>query len=452
MKIYPLILLTFFIYFNINAQIISYELVESWSTQEVSQLYSSYSVPESVGQINYAVDGYKVLYYTPDFDGELVICSGAIYLPANINCSPPMLSWQHGTMANNYYAPSNVGNTDNDLIGVICASNGYIVTMSDFIGLGEGEGMHNYVHADTEATATIDIIKYGKDLATEILGVTPNNQLFLFGYSQGGHATMAAVKEIEANFSDELVITASAPMAGPYDMSESQRLMLESGDAYPNPGYLPYVLFAYDKIYNLYDNINDVLKSPYSNTLLDMYDGTYSMWSINNTMIDIGEEFFNISSNNFSPINIFNEKYYQEYLDDESHPFKLALIDNDVYNFIPSAPMRLLHCSGDDNVTYDNAEVAYNYFLENGAQNIELIDGGNFDHQECASIAIIGAKVWFDTMANLCEPNVNISEKDINKKLVRNIDLLGRSIISKSSIKNFISIFNDGTTQKIVQR
>jgi hypothetical protein len=66
---------------------------------------------------------------------------------------------------------------------------------------------------------------------------------------------------------------------------------------------------------------------------------------------------------------------------------------------------------------HNNAEVAYNYFLENGAQNIELIDGGNFDHQECASIAIIGAKVWFDTMANLCEPNVNISEKDINKKI-----------------------------------
>ena len=27
----------------------------------------------------------------------------------------------------------------------------------------------------------------------------PSDQLFLFGYSQGGHATMAAVREIENN-------------------------------------------------------------------------------------------------------------------------------------------------------------------------------------------------------------------------------------------------------------
>ena len=451
-KIYPYILFAIlFVQINVYAQIISYELVESWSEQEVSQVYSNYSIPASVGQINYGVDGYKVLYYTPDFNGELVICSGAIYLPSGINCPPPVLSWQHGTMSDNYYAPSNIGNTNNDLMGVICAANGYIVTMSDFIGLGEGEGMHNYVHANTEASATIDIIKYGKEIASEILGFPTNNQLFLFGYSQGGHATMATVKEIEANFSNELEITASAPMAGPYDMSESQRLMLESGEAYPNPGYLPYVLFAYNKIYNLYDDINEVLKSPYT-TLADMYDGTYSMWDINNTMWDIGEEIYGINSNNFSPISIFKDEYYQEYLTNDNHPFQLALLDNDVYNFIPSAPMQLLHCSGDDNVTYDNAEVAYNYFIENGAENVELIDGGNFDHGECASIAIIGAKLWFDSMAELCDPNSSTHEfNKINKKIINKIDFLGRSITPENNTKKFIYIYNDGTTEKIAK-
>ena len=114
--------------------------------------------------------------------------------------------------------------------------------MSDFIGLGEGEGFHNYVHAATEASSTIDLIIYGKEFATEQLGIEPNNQLFLIGYSQGGHATMATVKEIEENYSDQLSVSGSCPMAGPYSMSQAQRLMLEEGEPYPNPGYLPYVL------------------------------------------------------------------------------------------------------------------------------------------------------------------------------------------------------------------
>ena len=74
------------------------------------------------------------------------------------------------------------------------------------IGLGEGEGIHNYMHAETEASATIDLIIYGKELAYELLGVSSNNQLFLFGYSQGGHATMAAVKEIEEKVREKLLL------------------------------------------------------------------------------------------------------------------------------------------------------------------------------------------------------------------------------------------------------
>ena len=423
-------------------QIISYELTATWSKEEVADIYQQYDVPEIGGAINYAVDGYKILYFTPDYDGELVICSGAIFLPSGIECSPPILSWQHGTESNNTEVPSNVGNNYNDLIGAIGAANGYIVTMSDFIGLGEGEGMHNYVHAKTEASSTIDLIIYGKEFATQMLGTPTNNQLFLFGYSQGGHATMAAVREIEENYSDQLTITASCPMAGPYSMSVAQRLMLESGQEYPNPGYLPYVLFAYDKIYNLYENINDVLISPYNQNLYQMYNGNYSMGEINNTLPN-------------TPIEIFQNDYYQDYLNNNDHPFKLALLDNDTYEFIPQSPMRLIHCSGDDNVTYENSEIAYDYFMENGAEDIEFNEppgGENLNHGDCAGIAILGAKLWIDTMAELCEPT-QINEISNTKKrvLINQFDFLGRPLERSLFNKNFIRVFNDGSFEKKLQ-
>ena len=434
MKRYIYIFILIFSY-HLTGQIISYELIESWSTTEVDQLYSQYNIPSIAGEINYAVDGYKVLYLTPDFDGELVICSGAIFVPSSIGCPPPILSWQHGTESNNTGVPSNIGNSDNDLTGVLAASHGYVVTMSDFIGLGDGEGFHNYVHADTEASATIDLILYTKEFVTEILGTETNNQLFLFGYSQGGHATMATVKEIETNYSELLTVTASCPMAGPYDMSGAQRLMLEEGLPYPNPGYLPYVLFAYNKIYDLYTDINDVLIAPYNDFLYEMYDGTYSMWTINSFLPEI-------------PIEIFQEEYYTEYLNNNQHPFKLALMDNDVYDFIPNSPMRLIHCNGDDNVTYENSQVAYDYFIEGGAENVDLIDGGDFNHLECASLAILAAKLWIDSMADLCEPTDLRDTEKINKNLIKTTDILGRQLKGNGN-KILIKIYDDGSVQKV---
>ena len=128
------------------SQIVSYELVKSWSLSDVQEMYDDNLLPSNVGQINYEVDGYKILYFTPNHNGNLVLCSGAIYLPKGTICPSPVLSWQHGTTSYDLWAPSNVL-SDNNVIGVVGASHGYIVTMSDFIGLGEGVGFHNYVHA-----------------------------------------------------------------------------------------------------------------------------------------------------------------------------------------------------------------------------------------------------------------------------------------------------------------
>ena len=48
------------------SQIVSYELVKSWTISDVENMYESNSFPSSVGQINFEVDGYKILYFTPN--------------------------------------------------------------------------------------------------------------------------------------------------------------------------------------------------------------------------------------------------------------------------------------------------------------------------------------------------------------------------------------------------
>ena len=431
------IFLFIFTYSLSFSQIVSYELVKSWTISDVENMYSSNSFPSSVGQINFEVDGYKILYFTPNHNGDLVLCSGAMYLPKGTICPAPVLSWQHGTSANDNWAPSNIY-SDNNIIGVVAASHGYIVTMSDFIGLGEGVGFHNYVHAETEASSTIDLILLGKEFAYD-KGVMPSDQLFLIGYSQGGHATMAAVREIEESYSNQLQVTASVPMAGPYSMSGAMRDLMESGQPYPNPGYLPYVLFSYQNIYNLFDDITEVLLPPYSEYLFGMYSGSFSMYSINATLPD-------------NPVEIFQDSYYEDFLNDPNHPFNLALIDNDVYDFTPQSPMKLLHCNGDDNIPYENSVIAYNYFVESGATDVYLEDGGNYDHVACAQLAIIGSKLWIDSMSEICVPEI-VEIIDFNdskqKKLQGVFDLLGREIKNNESSKQvLIYFYDDGSYEK----
>ena len=44
-------------------------------------------------------------------------------------------------------------------MGVIAAGNGYFTVMADYLGMGEGEGFHPYIHARSQATAAIDLSK-----------------------------------------------------------------------------------------------------------------------------------------------------------------------------------------------------------------------------------------------------------------------------------------------------
>jgi len=170
-----------------------------------------------------------------------------------------------------------------------------------------------------------------------------------------------------------------------------------------------------------------------------MYSGSYSMYEINATLPA-------------NPVEIFQEEYYEDFLNNPSHPFNLALIDNDVYDFVPQSPMKILHCSGDDNIPFENALIAYNSFIESGANDVYLEDGGNYDHVSCAQLAIIGSKLWIDTMSDICKPeSTDISESFTSnqRKLVGIFDLIGRDVdANRTNNEILLYLYNDGSFEK----
>ncbi|MFO0359299.1 MAG: lipase family protein, partial [Flavobacteriales bacterium] len=228
-----------------NTQITEYSLETHFTEASINIYMQVLGIPSGLLEVQSEVDFYKIKYMTPHPDGSMVEVSGALCVPSDLDCPLPMGSYQHGTISARDEAPSNPNGEA--LIGVLYAAVGYIIVMPDYIGLGDSPLLHPYVHADSQASTSLDMIRAARDLQST-LGYTWDEQLFLFGYSQGGHATAALQRLIETEFGDEFTITGSAPMSGPYDISGVQAGVLTSDQVYPTPGYLPYVVLSYQEV------------------------------------------------------------------------------------------------------------------------------------------------------------------------------------------------------------
>lgn len=366
-----------------SQQIISIDFLRSFTTEQIDSTFTANGIPLLVVPTTYAVNAYKITYNTVSYDGTTpTFATGALLVPQGTPCKMPLISYQHGTSTLRYGVPSYL--SGEVVIGLAEATDGYTVAMPDYLGLGDSPGIHPYIHAASEATASLDLLRATRE-AQDSLDFALNGQLFLVGYSQGGHATMALHRLIETDFPNEFTVTASAPMSGPYDVSGVQANVIVNDSVYSQPGYLPYILQSYNTVYNLFVDYSDVFVSPYDVTLPPLLDGTHDMGALNAAMPSI-------------PNQIMIPEVLDSFINNQNHYFRNALRDNDVYDWTPVAPVKMFYCEADDEVYYMNAIVAYNKFLENGATSVEMMSAGeNFGHFECAFYALSGGKTWFDT-------------------------------------------------------
>ena len=373
---------------SIKAQetLVSFELIDSYDTEELQIVRENLDIPEFFIPIDYEVDVYKLIYNTPDPLGNMTIASGAVCIPKNMDCSLPLCSYQHGTVAGKMDVPSyKSGELD---LGLMLACTGYILALPDYLGLGDGPGLHPYIHAKSEGTACLDMLRAVRELSLEI-DLRLNDQLMLLGYSQGGHATMALHKEIEENASDEFKVDISIPMSGPFDVSGVQTDYITRDEPYPTPGYLPYIILAYQSVYgDLYENISEVLKPPYDKTIPPLFDGSYSMGYINSQCTAI-------------PSQMLQDSTLENFKSDPNHRLRKALRDNDLYNWLPKAPIHMLYCEGDDQVNYLNSVVALDAFQANGITDVFAQNMGTNDHGGCVTPALFRCKNLMDEVKKL---------------------------------------------------
>jgi pimeloyl-ACP methyl ester carboxylesterase len=196
----------------------------------------------------YSVTSYRLEYMTIDAQGKEVRASGLVSVPVKAaGARSPVLGYQHGTIFKSAEAPSN--NAVGSEVAVVMASLGYIVVAPDYVGYGVSKGTpHPYLLSAPTAAATLDMLTAARTWRGQGNAVD-NGQLFLTGYSEGGYATMAAHRALQAgNAPERQALRMVVVGAGPYNVQATlDGLVNVVRDREPvlgaliNPGFLRYL-------------------------------------------------------------------------------------------------------------------------------------------------------------------------------------------------------------------
>ena len=236
----------------------------------------------------------------------------------------------------------------------------------------------------SEASAGLDALRAAHSVVDRN-GVTLGDELFIFGYSQGGQAAMALVKEIEQHASSEFTVTAAAPMSGPYDLYGTAKTFLAASA--PNASasiYTLYALGAYAAIYDLAPSLDQLLKAPYHTVASRLV----------NQGIPYGELVASIAP-------VARDMVQPAVLDavnDPNSAISQALRANDLYEWAPRTAMRLYYGSADTDVPPANSTLAAQRMQALGAADVQAVNLGSYTHGEAIIPAFVAAAEWFATL------------------------------------------------------
>jgi len=359
------------------------EIVEITSESEISLENLESMFNEIVGsqgiEINLrcGIKLYSAIYRTVDYYGNTKDASGLFVIPQTPG-SHPLISLHHGTQTKR----ENVGSQNilSSSEALLAGALGYVAISADMLGLGISTTVHPYHVADVNATTVIDFIRAVKKYSSEN-NISLNNQLFLAGYSQGGYTTMAVNKKIQKDLFSEFTVTASAAMAGAYDLFGTAKFVVEN-DNYERPSFLAFLTYAYSKVYG-WNNLSEYFQHPYENLVPTLCNGTL-------TTDEIDEALPNKLSELFTPSLI------EEIKNSSDSKIVNALRQNSLLDWAPQAPVLLVHGNADTFVPYQNSIIAKESWEAYGALSVQLItiDGGT--HYTSILPAIFTAMAWLD--------------------------------------------------------
>jgi len=285
-------------------------------------------------------------YKTIGVSGERTNASGVLLLPSGSNCTKAasLVAYAKGTDVQKLRTLANPADSETLLLAAFYAAQGYAVVATDYLGFAKSAyTYHPYLHADSEASSVIDSIRAARNASTA-LKASLSGKVMLTGYSQGGHASMAAHRAIERENAAEINVVAGAHLAGPYNMSGSLRSpAVIAGYQF----FVPYLVTAWQKVYGtVYSTASDVFKDPYAGyieTLLPSATLDYT------TLVTTGKLPFGPTPTEARDA-MFKQAYLTDAQTNDKNGLYLAGKKNDLLGWNPNSKLLLCGGAGDPTV------------------------------------------------------------------------------------------------------
>lgn len=364
-----------------------YKAQISAQTIKIKLLFAQSQFPEVSplgAMVTNDIEVHKMIYNTK-LQSKNVQASGLIYLPKTAG-NYPVLSFQNGTNTLNADSPSESPTSDNWFMLESIASMGFIVVVPDYIGFGASSQLpHPYLHAESTTQSILDMLRAVNELSTDDKIVAkPTKDLYIFGYSQGGWATMQLQREIEKNHSEEFDLVASSCAAGPYSL-EFMNEHITSQTDYEMPYFLTYLLNSYHSLKLFINPLDDFIQEPYASKIPGLYDGLHSGGSINTALTK-------------NMANLLTLEYRTEFASNPKFAaLKSAFMANSVAPWVISTPTRLYHGSNDELIPPNMSLRMFQDLKTAGTkdENIQRITIPTIDHSSGAIPVGIETIKWF---------------------------------------------------------
>ena len=366
-----------------RATIVTAQLAGQATAAQLDAGTSSSGLQALSGKATCGVDIRYVLYMTRDPADQPATASAAVFVPngsaAACSGTRPVLLYAHGTTTLKSYNVADItNNAEGALLAAMYAAQGFIVVAPNYLGYDKSSlSYHPYLNAENQAIDMVDALRAAKTHLTAASAVKPSSQLFISGYSQGGHVAMATHKIIERDYSGEFTVTASAPMSGPHNMAKFVSQINSGPDYCPTVGssdvnctvnagatlFTPLLLTAWQNSYgNLYKSGAEVYQTAYAGAESLFLTDTPVATLLATGKLPADATFRKL----FGTGGLINESFRKAYFTDASNGFKAAAVKNTLLGWTPKGKMALCYSSADPTVYAYNSTDAQADFASRG--------------------------------------------------------------------------------------
>ena len=292
--------------------------------------------------VQYAVDVYRVEYYTTDFNDALVIGSG-LYADPVTSRPENVVLYTHGTAVTIWDTPSNVSAEvfDGPTVLINLAGRGGLrLLMPDGTGFWTSTvPQHRYLMGEVEGRTAIDMWTAVQQ-SSVFLKDPPQGDLHLFGFSAGALSALWAQRLYEADGGTLAEVTLMGALTAPETFVEES---LRKVGRY----YHVYDAFAFEAWINTSSgavSASSVFKDPSSIASLFDMDHSYT---------EVIDGLKNTAGATYLP------GFLHDFQRNVNHPARVFLRASDAtVGWCPKAPIIFHHFEEDTEVSFDSAIAA----------------------------------------------------------------------------------------------